>query len=131
MDWFSMLEKFINEHASAGIQKERIIQRDEIIQHLRDEHNLLKEKNTLLNEKNEILQRELKELSIPENFIKYRGVLFSKLPDGRIDECAYCPTCKTPMYSIQEATNFECSRCRFVASFTGEELPQILRDNLK
>jgi hypothetical protein len=102
----------------------------------RERIELAEAKQKSLEEENERLKNEVSELQsrvamlqskIPDTrFVEFRGVLFKRQSDGRIEEAAYCPDCKRVMSSLENMLPFCCSKCDFVAPFKGTELKSIL-----
>ena len=121
-----LLEKAINEHGSATILKERLALAADQFQKLENENRELKKSNKSLHEKVDELTRQLEAKTVPEEYIKKRGVLFLRNPDGSIDPDAYCPTCKSSMFSLMGATPLKCKKCGEVAGITGNEIKGII-----
>ena len=127
MNPLTLLEKAINEHGSAAILKERLALAADKFKQLEDDNRKLKEMNQKLEEEVIRLSDELEQKSASEEFVKARGVLFHKLPNGQIERDAYCPACKRPMSSLARALPYKCSKCEFTAGFTGKELDAIIK----
>ncbi len=122
----TLLEKAINEHGSSVILKERLGLAADQFKQLEKENGELKKENDDLRAKLAELTAKLEAQTIPENYIKKRGVLFLRNPDGKIDPDAYCPTCKSSMFSLMGATPLKCKKCGEVAGITGAEIPDII-----
>jgi len=125
---FNGIEKLITEHGSAAILKERIAQLREHVENLQKENDRLQDENRQLENENEDLRQQLEQESVPDQFVKHRGMLFRRLPNGNIQDEVYCPACKIPMMSLEGLLPFRCSTCERFASFTGNDLRRILSE---
>ncbi len=122
----SLIEKAINEHGSAAILKERLSLAADQFKQLEEENRKLKSVNAALEGRVSELSRKLETGSVPRDFVESRGVLFRRQADGKIEKDAYCPTCKTVMFSLSGVTPFHCSKCKFSANFTGREIDRVI-----
>src|SRR5262245_30180236 len=104
----TLLEKAINEHGSATILKERLELAADKFKQLEEENKKLKETNQRLEEELKQVRAELEQKSASEEFVKARGVLFHRLPNGQIERDAYCPACKLPMSSLAGKLPYTC-----------------------
>lgn len=122
MGLLDLIEKAINEHGSAAVQKERLVLIREQFEQLQKEHDRLEAENKELKGKIYDLTEELKKVSIPDNFFEYRGILARRDADGNIEPDAYCPDCKKPMMSLEGVLPFKCTKCEFVAGLNRQDL---------
>ena len=118
----AQINKLITEHGSAEVLAKHLAFIRDQAQSLEKENVDLKKRVSELEELTRKLTGELQAKAVGEEFIKHRGVLFRKFPAGGYEDSAYCPHCKGPMFSLMGATPFKCTRCSFVAGFTGTEL---------
>jgi hypothetical protein len=118
-DWF---DKLVTEHGSAAIQKTHIDLLRDQAKALEKENADLKKRVAELEELTRTLAGNLKAKAATEEYVRHRGVLFRKLPDGDYEECVYCPNCHGPMFSLQGILPFSCGKCKVTANFTGSEL---------
>ena len=124
MGLLSGIERLINEHGSATILKERL-------ELLRDQAKALESTVADLQRRNAALEARVAELQsevVPKQFIEHRGVLFKRGGSGVVEETVYCPSCRTAMNALDDELPFRCSRCKFLAPFTGQELPKVLSE---
>ncbi len=126
MNIFAAIEKLINEHGSAAILKERLSLAADQFKKLEEENGLLKHEKASLEDELGRLRTQLKATLIPQEFVESRGVLFKRLNDGKIAPDAYCPTCKTVLFSLQGVLPLNCSKCGFAAHLTGKEIPKVI-----
>ena len=122
MSIFDAIDKLITERGSAAIQKVHIDLLRDQAKALEKENAELKKRVAELEGLTRDLTSSLKANATGEEFQKHRGVLFRKLEGGAFEDAVYCPTCKGPMFSLEDVVPFTCGRCNVVAGFTGESL---------
>jgi len=127
MNLLNLLRNLINEHGSSQILRERLSLAADEAKKLEKEYRELEAENEKLKQENTELRQQLEAATIPDEFVEARGVLFRRLSNGEIDKDAYCPTCKTVMFSLHGVLPLKCSKCEFVAAFTGNEIPNIAK----
>jgi hypothetical protein len=124
---FSLIEQLINEHGSSAMLKERLLLLKDVIGKLENEARELKEALHTCADERAQLQKELREKTVAEEFVEYRGVFFKRKASGGYHEAVYCPSCKLPMSSSMENfVQYTCTKCGFFADFCGRDLPRIL-----
>jgi len=108
MDLFGPIEKWITEHGSAGILKERI-------QLLKDQYEVIEKERDGLKSDNDKLRREVARLQkmVPSHeFELIRGLLW-KLEGEGYEPAPYCPKCKGLMEEFPRQVHWWCSSCQF------------------
>lgn len=128
MGFLELFDKLITEHGSSAIQKERVVLQREQFEILQHEYERLKADHQQLLIENQRLRDELKKKTIPSEFVEHRGALFRRLPNGTIQDEAYCPACKVPMSSLGRMLPFQCSECNRQVGFTGQDLQRIVAE---
>jgi hypothetical protein len=122
------LEKLVIEHGSAVVRGDHIALLREQRETLEKKVTELESENRSLKDQISKLERQLEAASPPDEFIKCRGVLFRRLPSGKIEEAVYCWKCRGPMFSLRGTVPYKCSHCNVVADFNGRWLPEILKE---
>jgi hypothetical protein len=120
------LQKLIVEHGSATVRGDHIALLREQREALEKKVAALESENRQLKEEVSKLTRKLEAACTPDEFIKYRGVFFRRLPSGEIENAVYCLKCKGPMFSLRGSVPYQCSACNVVADFNGRWLPELL-----
>lgn len=128
MNPIDLLNKLITEHGSAIILKERLVQLREEFESLQKKYDGLEAEHQKVLEENEHLRRQLEQKTIPDEYTEHRGVLFRRLPNGKIQDEAYCTKCKIPMTSFGNMLPFTCSECNRSASFTGKDIHEVISE---
>lgn len=128
MGLMSLFNDLINEHGSATILKERLLLLRDQLAKIEAENERLTEENRQIKSDLQRLQKELEKHSSSEDFVKYRGVLFLRLPNGEIQDEAYCPLCRGPMFSLEGFMPFCCTRCNVTANFSGRDVKRIVAE---
>lgn len=126
MNPLDLIEKLINEHASAAVLRDHLALFRDRLQYLEQEHVRVQAENAELKKQIAQATKKLEEKSAADEFVKHRGVLFHKLPGGKIEDEVYCPKCKTPMFSLGGIVPYSCSGCGFTASFNELSLKRIV-----
>ncbi len=128
MGLIAMIDRLISEHASSSIQKERLVQLREELERLEKKHDRLEAEHQRVLDENQRLRDELEKKTVPDEYTEHRGVLLRRLPNGEIQDEAYCPECKIPMTSLAGMLPFACSKCKRQANFTGKELHHVISE---
>ena len=128
MNPLDLINKLITEHGSATILKERLVQLREEFESLQKKYDGLEAEHQKVLEENEHLRRQLEQKTIPDEYTEHRGVLFRRLPNGKIQGEAYCPNCKVPMVSLVGMMPLTCSKCNHSASFTGQDIHRVISE---
>jgi len=89
----------------------------------KEKSNLEKE---LSDSRKEII--ELKKQIPSPNFIEYMGAKFKRKPSGGYENSVYCPSCEAGMATIDSDIPFVCGKCHALTTFTGHNLPFILKE---
>jgi hypothetical protein len=121
MSWVSDMLK---EYPALSVAKERLEFLQDKFDQLKKENDALKEVNETLRSANSNLQTRLKTFDRENEFIESSGVLFKKLPNGNIENYAYCPTCKLAMTEFPPQSNecLICTKCNFSSPFRPNQL---------
>lgn len=120
--------KLITEHGSAGIMKERLeLLRDQLELIQKDNERLQKE-NEALSKQNDSLKKQVESKTAADEYVKHRGVLFLRLPSGKIQDEVYCPKCQGPMLSFVGFHPYQCDPCNVTAGFNQGELPRMMAE---
>ena len=122
-DWF---DRLITEHGSAAVQKTHIDMLRDQTQALEKENVELKKRVAEFEDQLRKATAELQTKRSAEEYVRHRGVLFRRLPDGSYEDGVYCHICQGPMFSMANITPFACSRCDVTAGFTGRDLSRVL-----
>lgn len=128
MGFLDLVNQLISEHGSATILKERLLLLRDQLEQLEKENQRLREENQTLQENNDELNEQLESESKTEEFVKHRGVLFLRLPNGNIQDEVYCPRCHRPMNSIEDFLPFQCEPCNFMSGFRGRDLRSVISE---
>ena len=128
MGLIDTVNQLITEHGSAAILKERLLLLRDQLEKLQSENKRLTDENARLQTENTHLYQKLAQKTATEEFVKHRGVLFLRLPDGKIQDEVYCPKCRHPMVSFEKMIPFDCDACRVTANFTGSDLRRIIAE---
>ena len=121
------LEKFINEHGSATILKERIALANDKYAALEAQNKILHSEsealrlaNDQLKQQNWALEEKFSHVSSLPIYTEGSGALFKKHPNGDWDYTPYCPSCKTAMVQLKRNELYVCGKksCGQRASFT-------------
>lgn len=130
MSIFDAIDKLITEHGSATILKERITQLREEFERLQDKYDRLEAEHQKVVDENQRLRKQLEQTTIPDEYTEHRGVLFRRLPNGKLQDEAYCPDCKIPMTSEMGIAPMRCSKCHRTANFTGKQIHRVISELL-
>ncbi|NOS72344.1 MAG: hypothetical protein HOP33_20775 [Verrucomicrobia bacterium] len=122
------LERLIVEHGSATVRGDHIALLREQREGLEKKVADLQSENGSLKEEIRDLREKLKTAAPPNEFIKYRGVLFRRLPTGVIEDAVYCWKCRGPMVSMKRHMPYQCTACNITADFTVSWLPEIMKE---
>jgi len=121
-------EKLITEHGSSAILRDRIeLLRDQAAAVEKD----LRECRTRCAELEKLksaLQVSLHEMRAIGQFVEHRGGLFKRKASGGFHEAVYCPSCRKPMFSLDDQLPYDCASCQIILDFNGSELPSVLEE---
>ncbi|MEZ6074092.1 MAG: hypothetical protein R3C56_00015 [Pirellulaceae bacterium] len=128
MGLIDSLNQLITEHGSATVLKERLLLLRDKLEHFEKENQRLQSVNATLQRENHELKTKLDQQTAPDEFIKHRGMLFLRLPNGKIKEEVYCPKCKMPMPCFAGPFSFECEPCHVKSGFKGSDIRSIIAE---
>ena len=126
MPLVAALNKLIVEHGSAVVLKEHLAFIRDQAQALEKENVELKKRVAEFEDQLRKATAELQTKRSAEEYVRHRGVLFRRLPDGSYEDGVYCHICQGPMFSMADMTPFACSRCDVTAGFAGRDLSRVL-----
>lgn len=134
MNPLDVVEKFINEHASAAVLRDHVALLKSQLSKLQTEVSVLKSENLDLQMKNKTLQAQVNHLqgetskhkTSANQFHEFAGVLWKRDGNG-FERAPYCPECanhpvmfgQPPHPLIINPHMWQCSKCNFIASFSG------------
>jgi len=130
--WFPMaipilgeIERFISEHGSSVVLKERLALLQDKLILLKEEVSKLEKSNTDLKTQVAELQSKLASASRVEQFEEERGALFKRRAGGGYHQAVYCPKCHQSASSFPPGAEFNCN-CGWSSSFTARELSDVM-----
>ena len=129
MGLMDLIEKAINEHGSAAIQKERIEWVKEQITALEKKNGELETKNEQLVSENATLRAQLATAKKADEFEEHYGAAFKRKPDGSFHHGIYCPIHHLPASSIDSDFPYSCPQkgCGWASDITPGTLGQVIQ----
>jgi exonuclease VII small subunit len=127
MGLLDLIEKAINEHASAEIMGQRLALFREHADTMQKRVTALEQENAALKHRISEYERDLASKTALEEFVEHRGALFKRKPSGGYQLAAYCPSCRVSMGGAHPRVPFHCGRCHNSTNFNVSELNSIIR----
>ncbi len=121
------IDKWITERGSASVLDKHLALVREQAQSLEKQVVELRSANESLTARCAELERALALKSQTEEFIEHRGAYFKRRANGEFHEAVYCPDCRGPMTSLQDALPYRC-KCGRGVDFTGGDLKSIMSE---
>lgn len=81
-----------------------------------------KEENEKLVIENTELNKKLSTVSISEEFVESKSVLFKRNIDGTYSNIPHCPVCKSHMTSGNPAIPYRCTGCKYISNLKSRNL---------
>jgi hypothetical protein len=129
MGIISDIREALKEIPLSDILRERLTTAEQTIEQLEKENINLKEQHRNALEKINKLEKDLMAFrSAKTEFVEERGALFKRRPEGGYHKAVFCPKCRMPMGSMEGVLPYACDKCKIVLDFTGDDLPEILRE---
>ena len=125
----SEIRNILKEIPLSDILREKLSIAERAIEQLEKENIELKKQNSNLLERANKYEKQLASFRAPkEEFIEERGALFKRRPEGGYHKAVFCLKCRMPMMSMERVIPYSCERCKIAVDFTGDELPDILKE---
>jgi hypothetical protein len=122
---FGEIERFITEHGSSVVLKERLSLLQDKLVLLKEEVSKLEQDNGDLKTQVAELQSKLASASHAEQFEEERGALFKRRAGGGYYQAVYCPRCCQSASPFPPGAEFNCN-CGWFSSFTEGELAGVM-----
>jgi len=119
------ISSVLSEIPLSAVLRERLELAKDRVQILEDDKVRLQEENAGLVDRVRTLERQIAEHAISEEFVEHHGALFKRRRSGGYHECVYCPSCRSPMSSLQDVLPFSC-KCGQSVNFTGNDLERVM-----